>query len=735
MDTRDALKRLSDRCTKSFASENLVRSWREYLDEFLDNPRHLARTAARYIADCFEHYGTETVDRGGVEAVRWKLFDAPFDGGRDRLVGQEEVQREFFQAISSFARNGRADKLVLLHGPNGSAKTTFCELVFRALEAYSAEPEGTLYRFSWIFPTREAQGKRLGFGDDRAASGRDDSHAYLGQDEIAAKLACEMKDPPIFLLPPALRREVLADLWESPEARVSERWLLEGELCAKCRKVFDGLYRLNRGNLADVLRHVQVERYFISQRYRLGAVRINPQAHVDAAEVQVTADRSATALPAALQDLALYVPVGDLIDGNSGIVEFSDFLKRPLEMNKYLLTTCEKGTISLPTSNACLNAVLVGTTNEAQLDEFKKIALFTSFNARMDLVAAPYLLQASLEEQIYADLLASLGARKHVSPHVGRVAATWAVLCRLHRPDPENYPADVRPIVRELTPLDKMRLYDRGPAPRRLSGEQRSALRATVPAMRDEFRDSLHYEGRYGPSAREVRAVLLDCRYDNESPCISVPSLLRQLRRLVRDKTLHEFLRNESDGGFHDAEGLVEVAVAQWAEVVEDEIRDSMQLVKADEYRRVFERYLQHVNALRTRERVRNAVTAKLEDPDQAFVKEVEAVIAGSGRPDDFREGLIGRIGAWRVDHPSEAPDYGELFPEAVQALQDDYYQRNAKLIEDVRRNMMRYGTEDLDDLDVDLRRRVTDAMERMVSVHHYCPSCAKEAVAFVSRA
>lgn len=733
-DARDALKRLAEQCTRRFPAESLVRSFPDYLAEFMQEPRRHCRIAARYLADAFDHWGTEEVERTGGKLTRWKLFDAPFDLGRDHLIGQEDVQREIYQALCSFAREGRADKLVLLHGPNGSAKSTTCDLLVRALEAYSREPEGILYRFAWVFPTREAQGKKLGFHEDRGAQTREESYAWLAQDEVAAKIACEMKDPPIFIIPPHLRRELLGDIGATEESRRSDRYLLEGELCSKCRTIADGLYRLYRGNMWEVLRHVQVERWFVSQRYRRGAVRISPQAHVDAGEVQVTADRSIHALPAALQDLNLFVPVGDLVDGNQGVVEFSDFLKRPWEMNKYLLTTCEKGVISLPTSVALLNEVLFATTNEAQLDDFKKTSIFPSFNARMDLITVPYLLQISQEQVIYEDALASIGQRKHVSPHVAELAATWAVLCRLHRPVPEGYPAELRPLVRELAPLEKARLYDAGPAPRRLSSDKRALLKSAVAQLREEWRDQVHYEGRHGPSAREMRAVLTDCRYDTASACLSPPSLFRQLRKLVRDKSLYEWLNIENDGGYHDADGLIDVTVGVHVEQVQHALRDSLQLVQPDQWRRIFERYIQNVNALRTRERVTNPVTGHAEEPDQAFIGEIEGVIANTGSRDEYREALIGRIGAFRVDHPDEKPDYAALFPEAVQALQDDYYGRHAKLMRDVRDNLLRHGTDDLQDLEPELRRHVSSTMEALVERHGYCPACAKEAMAFLAR-
>jgi predicted Ser/Thr protein kinase len=735
MDSRETLKRLTEQCTRGFESESLVRSFREYLDEFLEAPERHGRTAARYLVDCLDHHGTEKVPGIGGSVTRWKLFDAPFDEGRDRLVGQEDVQREFHQAVSSFAREGRADKLIMLHGPNGSAKTTFCELLFRGLEAYSREPEGALHRFSWVFPTREAQGKRLGFTEDRSGRvSRDESYAYLAQEEIAAKIACELKDPPIFLLPAEMREDLLGEHFSGEADRRAHRRLFDGELCAKCKKIFDGLYRVHRGNLLEVLRHVQVERYFVSQRYRRGAVRIAPQTHVDASEVQVTADRSVAALPAAFHDMSLFVPVGDLVDGNRGLLEFSDFLKRPLEMNKYLLTTCEKGVIMLPTSIAHLDAVLVATSNEAQLDEFKVTPIFTSFNARMDLIPVPYLLRVSEEQRIYDELVRTIGNRKHVAPHVQRLAATWSVLCRLHRPDPENYPAEARSLMRELKPLEKAWLYDDGSAPERLKPDERQLVRSLVSVMRDEYRDHVHYEGRYGPSAREIRAVLMDCRYDVDSPCVSPPALFKQLRRLVKDKSLHAFLRIEPDGGYHDAEAFIQVVQDSYLDQLNDEVRDAMQLVPADEYRRVFHRYVENLVALRKKERVRNPVTGEAEQPDERLLEEVESVIAGEVDADTFRDALLGRVGAYRVEHADSEVDPAALFPEAVRALHDDYYRRNAEIIQDVRDNVLRHGTEDLDDLDAELRQRVVATMEALIERHGYCEACAKEAVAYLSR-
>jgi len=87
----------------------------------------------------------------------------------------------------------------------------------------------------------------------------------------------------------------------------------------------------------------RVERYFISRRYRVGAVTIGPQLSVDAAERQITMDRSLQSLPPSLQAVTLYEAKGELIDAAGGVLEFSDLLKRPLDAFKYLQLSIETG--------------------------------------------------------------------------------------------------------------------------------------------------------------------------------------------------------------------------------------------------------------------------------------------------------------------------------------------------------------------------------------------------------
>ncbi|MHC4731718.1 MAG: PrkA family serine protein kinase, partial [Planctomycetota bacterium] len=354
---------LAGRVESRFRREGRIRSFWEFLDEVRADPYHHLRSAGQYVRDMVEHFGSREVPVLGQPAVRHTFCDGVEDDpDRQRVVGQEFAVDAIYRAIRNFAIAGRADKLILMHGPNGSAKSTIADLMFKGLEAYSETPQGVLYRFSWVFPKSEVDGAGLGFGGRRET--RDlDSFAYLEAEEIASTVVSDMKSNPIYLVPRAQRREFLHEICRGtpdfPHAHI-----LSGNMGTKSRAIYEALLTAHKGDWRKVMRFVRVERFTISRRYRVGAVTIEPQG-------------------------------------------YSDFLKRPLELNKYLLTTTEKGTIRLPGALAYLDLVMIASANEKHLDAFKTDPNFTSFKARMELVAVPYLLEYEREVEIYRDQMAS----------------------------------------------------------------------------------------------------------------------------------------------------------------------------------------------------------------------------------------------------------------------------------------------------------------------------------------
>src|SRR5262249_4355250 len=282
---------------------------------------------------------------------------------------------------------------------------------------------------------------------------------------------------------------------------------MSGKLSHKNQQVFEALLVASSGSLAEVLRHVQVERYFISRRYRLGAVTIGPELSVDAGERQITADRSLSALPTSLQATTLFEAFGELVEASGGVIEFSDLLKRPLDAFRYLQLTLETGEVNLPQQTVQTNVVMVGSANEVHLAAFREHPEFPSFRGRFEFLRAPYLRNYLDEQKIYDAQIVPFVTR-HVAPHATRVAAQFAVLSRMRHPEAKRYPESLAPIVSSLTAVEKLELFATGNAPDRLDTDAQKILRAGIEVIYHESDSSVDFEGRIGVSPRECRTLL-----------------------------------------------------------------------------------------------------------------------------------------------------------------------------------------------------------------------------------
>src|SRR5690606_13002130 len=164
-------------------------------------------------------WGQEEIEYPWGPVRRFKLFDCPWAEGRDQLLGQEAVQNQVYRALSNFVSEGAANKLILLHGPNGSAKSTLVRCIGRAMQAYSERDEGAIYRLNWIFPKQKLARGESGFsGGDYASADVAASFAHLPDELIDAKVADELRDHPLLLLPLAQRRELFST-WLSKDKK------------------------------------------------------------------------------------------------------------------------------------------------------------------------------------------------------------------------------------------------------------------------------------------------------------------------------------------------------------------------------------------------------------------------------------------------------------------------------------------------------------------------------------
>jgi predicted Ser/Thr protein kinase len=748
MDAREYLGAIGHGVKGTFADQRSLLAFDEYLDLFARAPRAQARGAAQYLRDVIDHFGVAEVQAPWGAVRRYRIFDLEFapEARAARVAGQEEVQAAIYRVLGNFVRSGRVNKLILLHGPNGSAKTSIVAALMRGMETYSRLPEGALYRFSWVFPSekRVKGGGTVGFGN--GGGGVDpSSFAHLDGDALDARLACPLKDHPLLLLPRRERRKLLEEKCQPARRQgagegdfVLADYVADGELCHFCQQIYGGLLASYRGDYLKVLRHVQVERFYVSARYQEGAVTVEPQLSVDAAWRQVSSNRSHGALPAALHSVALYEPMGPLVAANRGVLEFADLLKRPPEAFKYLLGTSETGRVALDSFILHLDEVLLASGNEKQLSLFKDkdVADFGSFKGRIELIRVPYLRRWRVEREIYDQQITPATVGKHVAPHATSVAALWAVLTRLKKPIPDRYEGDVREVVDDLAPLEKLKLYDSGSAPDRLSLAQGKELRKHLEEVLRESDVYPVYEGRTGASAREIKTAVFNAAQNPHYACLTPMAVLEELEALCRDKTVHEWLQQEAVDGYHDHEGFVRVAEAELLDTLDEEIRDSMGMVSEAQYRELFARYLALVSSWTKGERIKNKITGSYEQPDERRMVEFEAIIMGE--EDDrasFRRSVIAAIGAYRLDHPDAAElDTPTIFPDLFRRLREHYYEERKRQLKQNKQNVLRYLSDERAQLDDKARRDVERTLSTLGGRYGYCEHCAQDAVLFLLR-
>src|SRR5207253_1672073 len=63
MDSLRYLKSVGDQVQRAFLQNKTILAFQEYMEAFFETPRVHARDAAQYIRDCFDFYGTDTVQK------------------------------------------------------------------------------------------------------------------------------------------------------------------------------------------------------------------------------------------------------------------------------------------------------------------------------------------------------------------------------------------------------------------------------------------------------------------------------------------------------------------------------------------------------------------------------------------------------------------------------------------------------------------------------------------------
>ncbi len=740
------LSNFSRQYQEQFKQQKMILSFEGFLEVVQEKPRLLLRNASEYLLNVFEQGGFYDTQIGHVKAKRYKIFDLPISR-ISQIVGCESVQNNIASILKSFVRQGSSSRLLILHGPNGSAKSSTIEAIATSMQKYSETDDGAVYRFSWVFPTEKIAHTRMkgetspiGLGArDEMREDRWDTFAFLDESDLACKIHSEFKDNPIFLIPMPQRERWLKE-WVANKEKISidevklPAHILKFGLSKRNQLIFENLMNAYEGNFNKVMRHVQVERFYYSQQYRVGISKVEPQMSVDAHEKQLTMQKHFANLPTSLQNITFYEASGELVEANRGMLEFSDMLKRPLEAYKYLLSTVENSNVQLPSSNANLDLVFFATTNEKQLDAFKTVPEFASFRGRIELVTVPYLLLPSQEKKIYEQDLEALKKSCRVLPHVLDLLCQWAVMTRLKQPDPEVYDQRYRTLISRLDPRSKIRLYEGESLIPGFTMDEMQVLKETARKIYSESLGYVVYEGRFGASPRELRNILYRASQNNNhmGNTLTPMSVFSELDNLLKDRTVYEFLQFEPRGKYHDVAFFNRVIKDEFCDLFFEEIRQSMNLVDIQQYDQLLRRYIDHSMAFVKKEKIYNSNTNSHEPPSPRIMDEVEKIIGVQTSPEKFRENLLTRIASFKIERPNEELDISRIFVDILNKIKGHYYKEKEVIIEDNIKCMQMMGTDEQRHLSEKQKSLAQETFSNLDKKYGYDESSVRECLKFV---
>jgi serine protein kinase len=735
------LKKLSEQQQESFHKDKNALSFDEFLDLVSVSPLQYMRNSAVYLRDMINWHGIEKEETSTNKFVtKYNVFKEKTNKNKTKIVGQEFAQERIVKIIDQFVRQGKIDKLILLHGPNGSSKSSTAEALALGLEKYSQSSEGILYKFSWIFPTDKVgndglgmseQGKKIGFGSTEKSK-FNGSFAHLNDSEILCKMNSELKENPILILPKKIRLNILNNLIKTNQSIPTH--IEHGELSSKNKKIFDALFSAYQGDLNKVLQHVQVERFYISSRYKIGAVTVEPQMNIDAQEKQLTMDRNISNIPTVLQNIRFYEPVGDLVEANRGIIEFADLLKRPLETFKYLLTTIEKMSVNLNSGQTDLDLIMIASSNEKHLDAFKATPDWASFKGRFELVKVPYLLSYKEEEKIYEEDVQILSKIKPIARHALNILSKWAVLTRFRSPETEKYEEEAKSTINKVTPFVKLNLFSGNEDFSNFSDNEAHILKKYKTNILEESQNSVAYEGRFGASPREMKMLLYFASQQPKRDMLSALSVFDEIEALINDRSVYDYLQFEPRSGYHDVSGFLEQLRQQYSNEFHQEFLNSLGFFDSAQYENAFAKYLKHVVAYIKGEKVENDITGKFEPPSDSLMTELEKLLTTPEEFSTFRQKLVNKVASWRVDNPSLSFNIGEIFKKEILDIGKKIYENKKEEIIRVKSCMLMWGSPDYNNLSSELLKSCQACFNAMKSEYGYSEHTVWESLVFIRK-
>ena len=582
---------------EQFRRKNWEGSFEEYLDVIREDPK-VTRNAFERLYDMLMSYGTETYEEARDRKLRYTFFSDPDDGGRDAVFGLDEPLRALANAFKSAAQGyGIEKRVLLLHGPVGSSKSTIARLLKKGVEKYSAVDEGALYTLGWV---------------DR----NDKSVVHW----------CPMHEEPLHIIPHRFRGEVAVRL-NAGRGPDGYQVKIVGELCPFCRYIYSERLKLYSGDWTRVVEDVRVKRLILSEKDRVGIGTFQPKDEKNQDSTELTGDINYRKIAeyGSDSDPRAFNFDGEFNVANRGIVEFVEVLKLDVAFLYDLLGASQEHKVKPKKfAQTDIDEVIIGHTNEPEYRRLQNNEFMEALRDRTVKIDVPYVTRLADEIKIYEkDYNREKVRGKHIAPHTIEMAAMWAVLTRLEPPKNAS-----------LTLLQKLKLYNG----KSLPGFTEDNIQ--------ELRNECVNEGMQGISPRYVQDKISNALVAHpEATSINPFMVLNELDSGLKHHSLitHEATRN------HFRE-LLAVVKEEYENIVKNEVQRAI-AADEDALKRLCANYIDNVKAYTQREKVKNKFTGQYEESDHRLMRSIEEKIdIPESRKDDFRREIMNYIGALSID-------------------------------------------------------------------------------------
>jgi len=591
---------------KSFRQHHWEGSLAEYLDIVLANPG-VVRNAYQRVYDAILSFGFEKYRLFKKDVVRYHFFSDPIDTGADAIFGLDFALMQLVDVFRSAAEGYGTDKrILLLHGPVGSSKSTIARLIKKGLEWYSRSDAGALYSYSWQLDEHCGPGAK--------------SHEF----------PCPMHEEPLLLVPKEAREDLFTRLNDryAPTNR-GGKLKIAGDLCPFCRRVYAELMKHYAGDWRRAMDHVKVRRIILSEKDRVGIGTFQPKDEKNQDSTELTGDINyrKIAMFGSDSDPRAFNFDGELNIANRGVCEFIEVLKLDVAFLYDLLGASQEHLIKPKKfAQTHIDEVILGHTNEPEYKRLQSNEMMEAFRDRTIKIDIPYNIRLDDEIKIYQkDFGTDRIKNIHIAPHTLEVAAMWAVLTRLEEPKKAG-----------LSLLQKMKLYNG----RAIPGFTEDSIK--------ELKEEATHEGMDGISPRYIQDKIsnaLVSRQAVDEKCINPFMVLNELESGMS----HHSLISDEDVKKQFRE-LLAVVKEEYEDIIKAEVQRA---ISADEdaIKRLCTNYIENVRAYTQRERVKNRYTGKDDEPDERLMRAIEEKIdIPESRKDDFRQEIMNYIGALALD-------------------------------------------------------------------------------------